>query len=135
MGILTGSLICLSNLFVLKKSELLLMKAWQFQTCPTANLLKFSSVVMNSYRKSLSQKKKKKEEKNMTVSFVKKKQKQNNKKQTKTKQNKTKTNKNTHTHTPTHTKYFSRLTDPVFESHLQASIFFWPYCRKQTNLR
>ena len=54
---------CLSNLFLLKKSELLLMKAWQFPTCPMANPLKFLYVVMNSRRKSLSQKKKKKKRK------------------------------------------------------------------------
>ena len=53
----TGFLIYLSNLFVLKKSELLLMKAWQFQTCPTANPIKFLYVVMNSRLKSLSRKK------------------------------------------------------------------------------
>ena len=35
----------------------------QFQTCPTANPLKFLYAVMNSRRKSLSQKKKKKKKK------------------------------------------------------------------------
>ena len=41
LWLITGSFICLNNLFVLKKSELLLANAWQFQTCPTKILLKF----------------------------------------------------------------------------------------------
>ena len=58
LWLITLSLICLSNLFILKKSELLLTKAWQFQTCRMVNLLKFLKVVMNSHRKSLPQKNK-----------------------------------------------------------------------------
>ena len=41
LWLVTGCPICLCNFFVLKKSELLLTKAWQFQTCQMAKSLKF----------------------------------------------------------------------------------------------
>ena len=48
------SLWLISNLLVMKKSEILLTKAWQFQTCPTTNPLKFLLVITHQIVKEIS---------------------------------------------------------------------------------